>query len=190
MWAALLAALLLGERITLPRLAAIVFGLVGMLIILRPGAAAIHPAAFAVMAGAAGYALSHVLTRLLAFTDPPLTIVFYMTLFQLPVAWLTALPGGIAWPAPHDLPWLALVAVTALSAHYCMARALALAKATVVIPIDFLRLPLIGVVGFVFYAEPVSAAVMIGAAIMVAGNYINVRAEQGGSRRLARRRRP
>ena len=187
-WAALLAALLLGERITLPRLTAIVLGLVGMLIILRPGAAAIHPAAFAVMAGAAGYALSHVLTRLLALSDPPLTIVFYMILFQLPVAWLTALPGGIAWPTPHDLPWLALVAVTALSAHYCMARALALAKATVVIPIDFLRLPLIGVVGFVFYAEPVSVAVMIGAAIMVAGNYINVRAEQGGRRGLRRRR--
>ena len=103
-----------------------------------------------------------------------------MTLVQLPVAWLSALPGGLAWPALPDLPWLSLVAVTALSAHYCMARALALAKATVVIPIDFLRLPLIGFVGFVFYSEPVSAAVMIGAAIMFAGNYINVRAEQGG----------
>ena len=189
-WAALLAALLLGERITGPRLVAIVFGLAGMLIILRPGTAAIHPAAFAVLAAAAGYALSHVLTRLLAMTDPPLTIVFYMTLFQFPMAWLSALPGGVAWPGPPDLPWLALVALTALSAHYCMARALALAKATVVIPIDFLRLPLIGLVGFIFYAEPVSAAVMIGAVIMVAGNYVNVRAEQGGRQWLVRRRSP
>ena len=188
-WAALLAALLLGERITGPRLVAIVFGLVGMLIILRPGAAAIHPAALAVMAGAAGYALSHVLTRLLALSDPPLTLVFYMTLVQLPVAWLSALPGGLAWPALSDLPWLSVVAMTALSAHYCMARALALARATVVIPIDFLRLPLMGLVGFLFYAEPVSVAVMIGAAIMFAGNYINVRAEQGGHHRPWRRRR-
>ena len=189
-WAALLAALLLGERVTGPRVLAIVFGLVGMLIILQPGAAAIHPAAFAVLAGAAGYALSHVLTRLLALTDPPLTIVFYMTLFQLPMAWLSALPGGIVVPVRSDLPWLALVAVTALSAHYCMARALALAKATVVIPIDFLRLPLIGLIGFVFYSEPLSAAVMMGAAIMVAGNYINVRAEQGARYGIRRRRSP
>ena len=188
-WAALLAALLLGERITAPRLAAIVFGLVGMLIILRPGTAVIHPAAFAVMAGAAGYALSHVLTRLLALSDPPLTLVFYMTLVQLPVAWLSALPGGLAWLALSDLPWLSVVAVTALSAHYCMARALALARATVVIPIDFLRLPLMGLAGFLFYAEPVSVAVMIGAAIMFAGNYINVRAEQSGHHWPRRRRR-
>lgn len=187
-WAALLAALLLGERITGPRLAAIVFGLVGMLIILRPGAAVIHPAAFAVMAGAAGYAVSHVLTRLLALSDPPLTLVFYMTLVQLPVAWLSALPGGLAWLALSDLPWLSVVAVTALSAHYCMARALALAKATVVIPIDFLRLPLMGLAGFLFYAEPVSVAVLIGAAIMFAGNYINVRAEQSRHHRPRRRR--
>ena len=63
-----------------------------------------------------------------------------------------------------------------------------LAEATVVIPIDFLRRPLIGLVGFVFYAAPVSAAVLIGAAIVVAGNCINVRAEQGGHQRLRRRR--
>ena len=189
-WAALFATLLLGERISVPRLAAIVFGLAGMLIILQPGAAAIHPAAFAVLAGAAGYAFSHVLTRMLALSDPPLTIVFYMTLFQLPMAWLSALQGGIVVPGRPDLPWLTLVAVTALSAHYCMARALALAKATVVIPIDFLRLPLIALIGFLFYAEPVSAAVMIGAGIMVAGNYINVRAEQGARHGIRRRRFP
>ena len=87
-WAALLAALLLGERITGPRLVAIVFGLVGMLIILRPGAAAIHPAALAVMAGAAGYALSHVLTRLLALSDPP----SHPRLLHDP----GAAPGGVA----------------------------------------------------------------------------------------------
>ena len=62
-----------------------------------------------------------------------------------------------------------------------------LAKATVVIPTDFLRRPLIGLVGFVFHAEPVSAAVMIGPAIVDAGNCINVRAEQGGRHRLRRR---
>ena len=203
-WSALFAALLLRERLTGPRLGAIGFGLLGMLVILRPGLAAIHPAAFAVLASAAGYALSHVLTRMLALSDPPLVIVFYMTLVQLPPALLSALPGGVALPAPEAWPWLGLVALTALGAHYqtgnrhrvhgchglvaltalgahyCMARALALAEATVVVPIDFLRLPLIALLGFVLYAEPVSGAVMIGGALMLAGNYINVRAEGRG----------
>ena len=179
-WSALFAALLLRERLTGPRLGAIGFGLLGMLVILRPGLAAIHPAAFAVLASAAGYALSHVLTRMLALSDPPLVIVFYMTLVQLPPALLSALPGGVALPAPEAWPWLGLVALTALGAHYCMARALALAEATVVVPIDFLRLPLVALLGFVLYAEPVSGAVMIGGALMLAGNYINVRAEGRG----------
>lgn len=176
-WSALFAVLLLRERLTRPRLGAVLLGLLGMLVILRPGLAAIHPAAFAVLASAAGYALSHVLTRMLALSDPPLAIVFYMTLVQLPPALLSALPGGVALPAPEAWPWLSLVAVTALSAHYCMARALALAEATVVVPIDFLRLPLVGLLGFVLYSEPMSGAVLIGGALMLAGNYINVRAE-------------
>lgn len=177
-WAAILAALLLGERITLPRLSAIGFGLVGMLIILRPGLAVIHPAAFAVLAGAACYALSHVTTRMLALADPPIAILFYMTVLQMPMALVTALPGGVAWPEANAWPWLVTVGITALSAHYCMTKALTLTEATVVIPIDFLRLPLIAVVGFVFYAEPLSWPVLIGAGLMVLGNYINVRAER------------
>jgi drug/metabolite transporter (DMT)-like permease len=69
------------------------------------------------------------------------------------------------------------VGVTALSGHYCMARALAIAPATVVVPLDFLRLPLIAVVGYLFYAEPADLFVLIGAVVMLAGNLINIRAE-------------
>lgn len=176
-WTALLAWLLLGERLTLPRLTALVFGLGGLLLILRPGGEALHPAALAVLAGALGYALSYIQTKSLSATETPLCILFYMTLMQLP---LGLIPSVLNWttPAPATLPWLLLVAVTAMSAHYCMARAFRLADATVVVPMDFMRLPLIALVGYLFYQEMIDLPVLLGAALMLTGNLINIRAEQ------------
>lgn len=176
-WTALLAAFLLRERFAWPRITAICLGLIGMLIILRPGAAIVHPAAIAVLLGAVCYALSHTLTRKLAQTDTPLTILFYMTLFQLPMG---ALPAAAGWvvPSPVLWPWILVVGVSALSGHFCMAKALGLADATVVVPMDFLRLPLIALVGYLFYNETLDIFVFTGAAFMLAGNLVSIRAEK------------
>jgi drug/metabolite transporter (DMT)-like permease len=127
-----------------------------------------------------GYALSHTLTRRLAQGDTALSILFFMTVIQLPLGLLPALAAW-RWPTVAQWPWLVVVGLTALSAHYCMARALALADATVVVPLDFLRLPLIAVVGAIFYAEPLAPMVLAGAAVMLLGNWVNLRAE--GARR-------
>lgn len=181
-WTAIWAMLLLGERLTRPRVVAIGFGLAGLWLIVRPGVQNVHPAALAVLGGAVCYALSHTLTKKLAHLDTPLAIIFYMTLIQLPLGLVPALAG---WTLPSATmwPWLLVVGITALSAHYCMARALALADATVVVPLDFLRLPLIALVGFLFYQEPLDWLVLAGALLMLVGNWINIRAEQ---RRLRR----
>ncbi|MCF8075959.1 MAG: DMT family transporter [Desulfotignum sp.] len=176
-WTALLAAFLLRERFTGPRITAICLGLTGMLIILRPGAAIVHPAAIAVLLGAVCYGLSHTLTRKLAQTDSPLTILFYMTLFQLPMG---AVPAAASWviPSPVLWPWIGLVGVSALSGHFCMAKALSLADAAVVVPMDFLRLPLIALVGYLFYNEALDVFVFTGAVFMLAGNLVSIRAEK------------
>ncbi|WP_097650859.1 DMT family transporter [Candidatus Chloroploca asiatica] len=173
-WTALLAALILRERITVQRVTAIGFGMVGLIIILRPGFQVIHPAALAVLAGAVGYALSHTLTRKLALHDTPLTILFYMTVLQLPMGLIPALSS---WqiPALELWPWLGVVGVAALTAHYCMARALKVAEATVVVTLDFLRLPLVAIVGALLYQEPLDLLVLVGAAVMLFGNWINLR---------------
>ena len=175
-WTALLATLLLGERISRARGTAVVLGVLGVIIILRPGMAVVNPASLAVLGGALGYALSHTLTRRLAQVDTPLTILFYMTLVQLPLGLVTSIPN---WnmPAAEMWPWIFVVGVTALSGHYCMARALALADAIVVVPLDFLRLPLIAGVGALIYKEPIDWLVLAGGAVMFAGNLINIRAE-------------
>jgi drug/metabolite transporter (DMT)-like permease len=81
-------------------------------------------------------------------------------------------------------PWLLIVGVTALTAHYCMARALAIADATIVVPLDFLRLPLIAVIGYLFYNEVLDLFVLTGACIMLLGNFISIRAEHLRSRSL------
>ncbi len=180
-WTAILASLLLKERLTRGRIAAVLLGFVGMLIILRPGIAVISPAALAVLGGAIAYALSHTLTRRLALADTPLCILFYMTVIQLPVGLIPAMADWVT-PSMPMWPWLFLVGVTALSAHYCMARALAIADATVVVPLDFLRLPLIALVGFLFYAEALDWFVLGGAVVMLVGNLINIRAEQRTSK--------
>ncbi len=176
-WTAVLSAILLGERLTNPRLIAIGFGFAGMLIILRPGLAIINPASLAVLVSAICLALSHTLTRKLVLTDTPFTILFYMTAIQLPLGLFPAL-GAWVTPPLAMWPWLFVVGVTALSAHFCMAHALALADATVVVPMDFLRLPLIAMVGFVFYLEPLNWYVMLGATVMFIGNFVNIRAER------------
>jgi len=179
-WTAFWAALLLGERLTRPRMITILLGMVGLIIILRPGLQGIHPAAFAVLASAVGYALAHALTKRLAQHDTPLCILFYMTLIQLPLGLIPSLTNWVT-PAVALWPWLLLVGLSALSAHYCMTRALLLADVTVVIPMDFLRLPLIAVVGALFYQEAFDPLVLLGAGVMLLGNWVNLSAE---SRRL------
>ena len=160
-WTAVLATVLLGEQITRARVTAITFGVAGVILILRPGLAVVSPASLAVLGGAFCYATSHTLTRKLAQVDTPLTILFYMTLIQLPLGFITSI---FDWTTPSGtmLPWIVVVGVAALSGHYCMARALAIADAIVVVPLDFLRLPLIAGVGALIYREPLDWLVLAG----------------------------
>jgi len=180
MWTAIIAPLVLGERMTRSRVLAIAFGLAGVLIILRPGMAAVQPAALAVLGAAACYAMSYVLTRKLASTESALAILFWMTLIQLPLALIPAVTHWVS-PPPPLWPWLLVVGVTGLSAHYCMTRALRLADATVVVPMDFLRLPLAAIAGSLFYGEKLDWLVLAGAGVMLIGNLANILAERARS---------
>lgn len=174
-WTSILAMLFLGERIESRRLLAVSLGFAGTLVILRPGIALVSPGALAVLAGALGYAVSHTLTKHLSRTETPLAIIFYMTAIQLPLGLVPALARWV-WPSLGAWPWVAVVALTALSAHYCLARAFRLADATVVVPMDFLRLPLIAVVGLIFYGEALQVWVLIGTLLVFLGTWLNLTA--------------
>lgn len=176
LWTALLAALMLGERITAPRMVMLALGLAGVLVILRPGLSLIHPAAIVLLFGTMGFAAQFIYTKQLSATEHPLSIIFWMCVIQTPVGLLASLPGWVT-PGVADLPWIALMGVASYTAHYCITRAVKAADASVVVPIDFIRMPLIAVVGAVFYGEPFDTAVLAGAALIFAGTYYSLRRE-------------
>jgi drug/metabolite transporter (DMT)-like permease len=175
-WTAVLAALLLKERLTRPRLVMLALGLLGVLVILRPGFALFQPAALVALAAAFFYAGNMIATKRLSASDSPLAVLFWMSLIQTPLALACALPQWRA-PLPSDLPWMLVIGAGSYAAHYCMTRAFRLAEATVVVPIDFTRLPLIAVVGALFYREPFDAWILAGAAVIFAGTYASLRRE-------------
>jgi drug/metabolite transporter (DMT)-like permease len=92
-----------------------------------------------------------------------------------------ALPDWKA-PAPADWPWVIAVGVTGLTAHLSLARALRIADAALVVPLDFLRLPLIAAVGVLFYGESLEASILVGAAVIFAGTYYSIRRESRAGR--------
>ncbi|HEX6268335.1 MAG TPA: DMT family transporter [Burkholderiales bacterium] len=172
-WVALLAVVFLGERMNRGRIVALALGLAGIAIILRPGLGAFHPAALVMVLGSLFYAGNMIMTKRLSSTDSPLAVLFWMSASQLPVTFAAALPGWVS-PGLAGLPWIAVIGAGSFIAHYSMTRAMKLGDATLVVPVDFLRLPLIAVVGALFYGEPLEAAVFAGALVIFAGSYYSV----------------
>ncbi|MFN2646323.1 MAG: DMT family transporter [Burkholderiales bacterium] len=175
-WVALLAAAFLHERLNRSRVVQLMLGLAGVLIILRPGAGVFHPAALVMLLGSLFYAGNMIFTKRLSATESALAVTFWMSVVQLPV---TAIAAWNSWLAPRlaDLPWIVVIGTGSFAAHYSMTHAMKLAPATVVVPIDFVRLPLIAVVGALFYAEPLDPLVIVGAAVIFAGTYYSLSRE-------------
>jgi len=175
-WTAILAVLILRERLNHGRVVMLVLGLAGILIILKPGFTEVSPAALVMLAGSFCYGATMIGTKSLAQSDSALAVLFYMSAIQIPLGLIPALPGWVT-PGLSDLPWIIALGVSGLTAHFCMTRAFRIADATLVVPIDFLRLPLIAAVGAVFYGEPLEFSIFIGAAVIFAGTYYSIRRE-------------
>lgn len=178
LWVALLAPLLLGERMTRPRLTAAALGFLGILLVTRPGLVPLETGHIAAAAAALGFCGSLIATRALAGTETVWTILFWMTVMQAAMGLLCGFAdGSMALPGAAELPWVLAVGICGLTAHLCVTSALAAAPALIVAPLDFLRLPLIAVVAMLLYGEPLETAVFAGAALILAGNLVNLRAE-------------
>jgi drug/metabolite transporter (DMT)-like permease len=175
-WVALLAFFVLGERLNQGRVVMLILGLAGIAIILRPGVGAFHPAALVMVLGSVFYAGNIIMTKRLSATDAPLSVLFWMSVVQIPPTLAAALPQWVT-PRLADLPWILAIGGGSYAAHYSLTRAMKLGDATLVMPIDFLRLPLIAVIGALAYAEPLEAAVFVGAAVIFAGTYYSLARE-------------
>lgn len=170
----LLAVAFLGERLTWPRTAVIVAGFIGVMIVVRPGVIPIEAATGFTVMGAFCYAVSIVMVKALTATEPPLRIVFYMMAMQTVIAFVMT-GGDIVWPVDAELPWVAAVGVGGLTAHYCMARAVSVADASVVMPVNFLQLPLMAIAGFALYRETVDPFTLVGGGLILAATYLNMK---------------
>ena len=176
-WTALLAVLMLGERMNRGRAAMLMLGLAGVLVILRPGFGVFQPASLVMLFGSLCFAIQFIGTKQLSTTESPLAVLFWMSLLQTPVCLAAALPGWVG-PSLIDLPWIIAIGTGSFTAHYCMTRAMKLADAMVIVPVDFFRLPLIAVVGAVFYAEPFDPAVIGGALMIFGGVWYSLASER------------
>ncbi|NNK16449.1 MAG: DMT family transporter [Sulfitobacter sp.] len=178
LWVIVLSAFLLGERLTLVRGTAAVMGFIGILIVARPDMAGINSGIIAAASCAIFFALTYVFTKRLTRTESITAIMFYLTFFQLIFGVITAgYDGDIAVPTVPDLPWLLLVGICGLLAHFCITKALSLAPAAVVAPVDFARLPIVAIVAMLVYGEALDPWVFVGAVIIFAGNYLNIWSE-------------
>jgi drug/metabolite transporter (DMT)-like permease len=185
LWVTLLAPLILGERLTRVRTLAALVGFIGILIVARPGASEINAGVMAAAASAVFFATTSVVTKLLTRTATVTCILFWLTVMQAVFGIVTAgYDGDIALPSSDALPFVLLIGCAGLLAHLCVTNALAVAPATVVVPFDFLRLPIIALVGMAFYGEPIDIYVFLGAVLIFGANYLNIWTES------RRRRRP
>ena len=184
-WVALLATLFLGERLNISRVGVLVCGLLGVLIILRPGVTAFQPASLLVLGAAFSYATSNIGTKkLLAGGDSTFAILLWMSVIQLPLAYLGSDPLFFTRMGWDNLLGIVGIGIAGLSAHYCLTKALAAGDATVVIPLDFMRLPLIAFIGWTFYGEALDVLVFAGGAVIFAGVLWNLNFETRRTRSL------
>jgi drug/metabolite transporter (DMT)-like permease len=176
-WVALLATLLLGEQMTLSRAGAVGLGFLGVLLILRPGSESFRPAVLLILAAALGFAIAMTATKKLTQVASTFAILFFMNAMQLPMNLLGSSPAVLAKIGPHNFLEVCGLAVAGLSGHYCLTNAFRAGDAVVVVPLDFLRIPLIAVVGWTLYGEALDGFVFAGAGLIVAGILLNLRAE-------------
>ena len=176
LFAGALAVLFLGERMNRGRFTAFALGFVGILVIVRPGLADISEGVILMLFCALCFGATGATTKWLTRRETALAITFYMVLMQ---AVLGAAASLFVWQPVYlgHAPWLVLMAITGLSAHYCLTSALSQADATFIMPLDFLRLPVMGLTGFLLYAEPFQLWTLVGAAIIFSGNYFSLRYE-------------
>lgn len=180
-WTALLAAWFLREKLTPSRIGVVILGLIGILVILRPGLTSFNPAAGLVLLAAVGFALMMIMTKSLTGTQSTFSIIFWMAAIQFPLSLVGSNPAVFLDPGLYDLRHILPaigVGLAGLTSHYCLSNAFRAGDAMLVVPMDFMRIPLIAVVGWAFYGEALDIWVLVGALVIIAGVLWSLRSER------------
>jgi drug/metabolite transporter (DMT)-like permease len=176
---ALAAPFVLGERLTRTRAVSALIGFAGILIVARPfGAEGLSPGLLAALGAAVSFAGAALMTRWMTRSMTITCILFWLVTFQALYGLIGAgLDGRVAVPPVAALPWVVAIGLGGLIGHLGLTKALSLAPAAVVTPMDFLRLPLIALVGMALYSENPDIWVLIGGAVTFGANWLNIWSE-------------
>jgi drug/metabolite transporter (DMT)-like permease len=175
-WVVLLAPFFLGEKLTVKKLSIAALGFFGVLVVARPELNALNVGILAGAVAAIGFAGAAILTRKLTINNSLTKILFFLTGLQVLFGLICAgYDGDIQIPSSETFPWLTLIGIAGLTAHFCMTKSLALAPASIIMPVDFARLPLIAVIGMLFYGEALDIYVVLGSVLIFIANYINLK---------------
>lgn len=178
LWATLLAAVLLGEKVRLRRWTATVVGFVGALVIIQPGFREVPLAVYLVLFSSACWGLTVIIVRHMTAYERPDTILLYQTLFMS----LFSLGPALfvwSWPDWVSMQYMIVLGALAAGAHWCHVRAYSLQEVAALQPLDFARLPIIVLAAWLLFGEVAGVEVWVGAAIVFgAGLYISYREAQ------------
>lgn len=181
-WVSIMAVLFLGERLTVARVVAVVMGFIGVLIIIQPGIETFQTSTLIILSAALCFSISIVTQKMLTKSDTTYSILFIMNVSQLPMAligvYLTGRADFFMSITMQDF-WPVLgVCSVGITGHMCLTNAFRAGDAIVVVPLDFLRIPLIAFVGYFLYGEPLDPLVFVGSTFIVSGILWNLMAER------------
>jgi len=143
-------------------------------LIVKPSADHVDAGQWIALGAAVGFAVSVTLTKRLTRTDSPVAIIFWMLIVQSLIGLVPALLSW-RWPSTTGWGWVLLIAFCGTYSHYCMTNALRHAEATLVVPMDFIRVPLTALAGWLIYGESVDMLAVAGTALILAANVMNLR---------------
>ena len=170
LWTTLGAVLILGEVIRARRIAALVVGFIGVIVVLRPGFETLSTGALLALINAFLLAITTLIVKRLTDTERPEAIVAWMVILQSP---LSLIPAAFVWtwPSPITWVWLFCLAGAGTIGHVCWTRAVQLAEVSQLQPLEFTKLPLVALLGFLIFAEIPTVWTWFGGAVIFASTF-------------------
>ena len=179
------AVLFLGEKIHFRRVAALIVGFAGMLIVVRPGALPMTPGVLAAMISAVSTAFSIIAIRQLVASDDSRSVAAWTFILMTPPSLVVALFFW-TWPPAHVWPLLIAIGCAAAVGQLSMNRAFALAETSAILPYDFVRFGLVTLAGITFFHERLDALTVLGGLVIFAATvYLAIRERQVARAALA-----
>ena len=175
-WIIFFSFFMLKEKLNKFRIMSIGIGFIGVLIIVRPDIGSFKLGLVAAGLSAIAFALTNIYTRRLTKTESTSTIIFFLTFMQLIFGFLASfIDGKLDLPSSESIPWIVVLGLGGIVAHYCITTALTYAAPSVLAPIDLFRLPLAILIGIIFYSESADIYIYTGSVLIVIANWINLK---------------